>query len=84
MVERDGKLFKVTPLVAQDDPESWALIDEIIRVYGDYSGAQLSAITHQSESAWAKTGGPDGGAMQNEELAEYIKQDPHFAFEAAR
>jgi len=84
LVERDGKLLKVTPRMANDDPESWALIDEIIRVYGDYSGAQLSAITHEPDSAWAKTGGPDGGALRNEELAEYIRQNPHFAFEAAR
>jgi uncharacterized phage-associated protein len=84
LVERDGKLLKVTPYVGDDDEESWALVDEIIRVYGDYSGAQLSYITHQEDSAWFRTGGADGGPMQNEELAQYIHQDPHFAFEAAR
>lgn len=82
VVCRDDKLIKVTPYIGKDDVESWALIDEIIKVYGEYSGSQLSAITHEEESAWARTGGPDGGAMQNADLATYIYDNPHFAFYA--
>jgi uncharacterized phage-associated protein len=83
VLEKDGKLMRVTPYVSKDDAESWQLIDDIIRVYGDYTGSQLSAITHQPDSAWSVTGGPDGGVIANEDLAKCIPYNPHFHAEAA-
>lgn len=82
IVSRGDKLVKVTPYVGEDDTESWALIDEIIKVYGDYTGSQLSAITHEDDSAWARTGGADGGPIENADLARYIHDNPHFAYYA--
>ncbi len=82
VITREDKLIKVTPYIGDDDVESWDLIDEIIRVYGEYTGSQLSCITHEDNSAWARTGGADGGAMQNSDLAKYIRDNPHFAYYA--
>lgn len=86
LVEREDKLVKVTPYIGQDDFVSWSLVDEIIKVYGEYTGAQLSAITLEKDSAWSRTGEPDGGPMANADLARCIRDNPHFAyytFEAA-
>jgi len=36
-----------------DDPDILSFIDKIIEVYGDYTGPQLSAMTHESGTAWS-------------------------------
>lgn len=45
----------VTPKIPEIDNKSWALIDKIISVYGEYSGTDLSYLTHQEGTAWYKT-----------------------------
>ncbi|CAG9176063.1 Antitoxin SocA [Cupriavidus laharis] len=67
-----GGYSLVQPTVPADDAYTWAVIDEVIRAYGGYSGAQLSGITHRPESAWTITGGPDGGPISNEDLMRHI------------
>ncbi len=72
-VERNGNdLNLIQPIIPDTDIHSWSLIDRIIEVYGPYNGAQLSNITHQPNTAWAKTGDPDGGVITNDQLAQYI------------
>lgn len=80
VLEREGKLIKITPYIGPDDLASWALIDEIIRVYGEYTGSQLTAITLEPNSAWTRTGKADGGSIDNVELARCIRDNPHFAY----
>jgi uncharacterized phage-associated protein len=66
--------FKIIqPSIPDEDQNSWALIDKIIETYAGFSGVQLSAFTHQPGTAWAETGDPDGGAITNEQLAQYIR-----------
>lgn len=72
-VRTRDELRMVRPTVPDEDTQTWALLDRIIEVYGGFSGAQLSAMTHESDGAWARTGGPDGGVIPNQDLARYIQ-----------
>ncbi|MFM0292787.1 MULTISPECIES: Panacea domain-containing protein [Paraburkholderia] len=60
-----------TPVIPDNDPDAWWYVDEVIRVYGGLSGAQLSNMTHQAGTAWS-VGPPDGGPIPNNLLAERI------------
>ncbi|HEK0786520.1 TPA: SocA family protein [Proteus mirabilis] len=65
-------IFKIIePSVPASDEKSWGLIDRIILVYGDYPATRLSAMTHLSGTAWAKTSRM-GDVMSNELLKESI------------
>lgn len=70
---KGGGYQLLQPNVPESDHCSWGIIDEIISVYGGYSGVQLSALTHMPGSAWKETGGADGGPMTNDQLRAYIK-----------
>jgi uncharacterized phage-associated protein len=83
IVERNGEMVKVRPIVSDSDVATWELIDEIISIYGAYSGSQLSAITHEKGSAWAETGTPDGDPISNADLAHYIANNSHYHAHAA-
>jgi|SRR5471030_354218 len=83
IVERDGEVVRVRPIVGESDTDTWALIDEIIQVYGPYSGSQLSAITHEPGSAWSESGAVNGDPISNADLARYIRNNQHFHAEAA-
>ncbi len=76
---RDGAYTRVRTIVGDSDEDTWNLIDEIIRVYGDYSGAQLSAMTHTADSAWCVSGPDDGGAIPEESMKQCILNSPHFS-----
>ena len=65
-------LGAIEAFVFDDDQNAMHVIEEVIRAYGIYTGPQLSNITHRPGSAWAATGGADGGPIQNEKLAECI------------
>ncbi|MFM0614545.1 DUF4065 domain-containing protein [Paraburkholderia nemoris] len=73
IVEEDGELVRKRPIVGKRDEATWALIDRIIEVYGGYSGAQLSSMTHSKDSAWSQTGEVDGGPIPNAELARCVR-----------
>lgn len=83
LVEKDGNLIRVRPVVSESDTDTWGLIDEIIQVYGAYSGPQLSAITHESGSAWKETGEVGGEPITNAALGQYIRNNRHFCAEEA-
>jgi uncharacterized phage-associated protein len=83
IVERQGEMVRVQPIVGESDTDTWELIDEIIRVYGAFSGSQLSAITHEEGSAWSESGDVDGGPIPNAVLRDHIKNNRHFPIEAA-
>lgn len=70
-IVQNGQFVKAYPIVQDNDP-AWNFIDKIIDVYGNFSGPQLSELTHQSNSAWAKSGPPDGGVIPNEMMAETV------------
>ena len=76
---KDGEYTRVRTIVGDNDEETWNLIDEIIRVYGDYSGAQLSAMTHTSDSAWRVSGPDDSGVIPNEAMKQCILRSPLFS-----
>lgn len=64
--------FRITtPVIPDGDTEAWWYVDEVIRVYGGLSGAQLSNMTHQAGTAWS-VGNPDGGPIPNNLLAERV------------
>lgn len=71
---RDGQYTRVRTIVGDNDEDTWNLIDEIIRVYGDYSGAQLSAMTHAANSAWSESGVDDGGVIPNTSMKLCMKK----------
>jgi len=71
----DSKLgFKVIipEIDWEGDQETVDFIDKIIEVYGCYSGGALSRMTHEDGTAWAITGGPDGGPIPFKDMAEHI------------
>lgn len=71
-VSTDHGGFRVTtPVIPDSDGEAWWYVDEVIRVYGGLSGAQLSNMTHQPGTAWSE-GYADGGPISNDLLAEKI------------
>lgn len=59
------------PVVRPADTRAWALIDEVIRVYGEFSGPQLSNLIHMPGTAWT-VGAADAGPILNELLAERV------------
>jgi uncharacterized phage-associated protein len=78
IVEEDGVLVKRRPIVSERDIKTWDLIDEVIDVYGAYSGSQLSAMTHERGSAWQISGQVDGNPIPNDTLGEAIENDARF------
>jgi len=64
----------IAALVPQGDKDAWEVIDEVIRAYGDYSGWQLSLITHEG-APWGKEGGPTGEPIPNNDLPKWIEAD---------
>ena len=71
VVEDEGELLSKRPIVGSHDADTWELIDKMIEVYGAYSGAQLSALTHEPGTAWS-AGPADGGPIVNELLSTCI------------
>lgn len=59
----------ITPTIPSSDTESWALVDRVIEVYGALSGSQLATMLIVDDSVWAKSGGVDGGVIENKFLA---------------
>lgn len=53
IIEENGLYVHKRPIVNKDDVDAWGVIDEIIRVYGKFSGVELSVMTHRQGSAWA-------------------------------
>lgn len=62
----------VVPDIDEADADAVYFIDEAIRVYGQYSGWQLSVMTHQPGTAWHIGGGANGGPMELTDMAEHI------------
>jgi uncharacterized phage-associated protein len=54
--------------------EQW-IINEVVRVYGNYSGIQLSQLTHQTGSPWHQTWipGSRGIHMSNDLIEHHYK-----------
>ncbi len=75
IVEEDGLIVKKRPIISDKDSEVWKLVDDIISVYGKYTGSELSTMTHQREAAWKISGAIDGGPISNDCLKEAIKKD---------
>jgi len=43
------------PRVHEDDEEALRLLDRVWNVYKDYTGVQLSNLTHQEDTPWGQT-----------------------------
>ncbi|WP_447916191.1 Panacea domain-containing protein [Delftia acidovorans] len=69
-----GKYEMHVPKVPDHDATTWALVDAIIKRYGEMSAQTLSARTHQEGSAWA-AGLADGVADGSVITHEQIKND---------
>lgn len=74
IVVEDGELTRKRPIVGATDRETWALIDRIIEVYGRYTGAELSSMTHAPNSAWSQSGEVDGGPIPNDLMARCVER----------
>jgi uncharacterized phage-associated protein len=64
-----GDISVTTPGVSGTDSETWLMIDEVVNMYGSYSGAQLSAILVAPGSAWALSGPVEGEAIPRSLIA---------------
>lgn len=69
--DRDARIE--CPTIPDDDARAHALIQRIIEVYGRFSGAQLSELTHRPGTAWSETGPADGGVIGNDALKHHIR-----------
>lgn len=50
-----GRVVLTVPRIDDSaDPETRQILDEVWRVYGDFSAIQLSNLTHQPDTPWAK------------------------------
>lgn len=58
---------------AQLDNWSSALIDRVLDVYGEYTGAQLVEMSHVTDGPWARVWDADGGIMDNADIQTYFK-----------
>lgn len=72
IVVEEGELTRKRPIVGTRDEATWALVDRIIKVYGRYSGAELSSMTHAPNSAWSGSGEVDGGPIPNDLMAQCV------------
>jgi len=70
--------FKVAKL--DEDPKVAAFLEQIWKVYGDFSGVQLSNISHTVGGAWDKAYKGAGGQRNADISDEVIKEE----FEAKR
>lgn len=61
----------ITPEVDPNDTAANQLIDRITEVYGNFSGTQLSAMTHVDGTAWSLRGA-DGSIISYDEMANHI------------
>ena len=78
------KSFRGTPIDEQRvdrtksfDPEQQVLINEVVRQYQDYSGVQLSSITHRVGTPWYRVyrGGRGLGAIiPNRIISKYYRR----------
>jgi uncharacterized phage-associated protein len=51
------------PNIASYDIETKRFLERIWELYGDYSGIQLSKMTHQADSPWDKVRVTNGGSL---------------------
>ena len=56
--------------------EELGVVDEVYRVYGDLSGAQLSTLTHKDDSPWDKTVRKSGrkSVIDNELIESHFRE----------
>lgn len=67
----DQTIKALTPSIQESDEKAHALINKIVEVYGDYSGTQLSNLTHGPNTAWSR-GDVDGGPISFTDMANHI------------
>lgn len=67
------------PRIPEEALETRAVLERVWKVYGEFSGPQLSTMTHSSDGPWAKTrartlasGIQRGGDIPNDEIREYF------------
>lgn len=68
----DGFEIVIPEIGWRRDTETVAFIDKIIEVYGGYSGWRLSVMTHETGTAWDKSGPVDGGPIPFDMMKEHI------------
>jgi uncharacterized phage-associated protein len=60
----------------QITPEEKMLLEKVFEKYGNLSGIQLSSLTHETDSPWAKTWDNGHGksmTISNNEIKEYFR-----------
>ena len=68
------------PPIGEDSPEM-EIIKEVWQDYGDFSGLQLSALTHRAGTPWSETWRTNQfGVISDELIAEYYRQDLYERF----
>ncbi|MEQ5738547.1 Panacea domain-containing protein [Providencia rettgeri] len=70
----DREMKPVEPIVPANDVNANKLIDKIVSIYGELDGFQLSALTHQPNTAWSKTK-VSGSVITNELLRSCISNN---------
>ena len=71
---RSNNPFTNQPWEARLSDDEKSLIDEVVRIYGGLSGAQMSRLTHQEGTPWFQTW--NGGLGKNDNIpAEVIQEE---------
>ena len=73
-----GGLRSIEPQIEATDPVVPAFLTRIWDVYGKFTAAQLSRMTHVADGPWEKTRrkypGIHGVDIQNEDIRDYFKE----------
>jgi uncharacterized phage-associated protein len=73
VVDEDGEdRISIPGIDEERDKETISFIEEITNVYGDFTGWELSVMTHEKGSAWQISGGADGGPIPLDIMKKHI------------
>lgn len=68
-------------LPVSEDSQEMEIIREVWHEYGDFSGFELSALTHRKGTPWSETWRKNPfGVISDELIAEYYRQDLYERF----
>jgi uncharacterized phage-associated protein len=81
IVMRDSELSFFRPEIPESDSQTRGLLDRVWEVYKDHSAYQLSALTHETGSPWAKAYSANPGVrnltIDDDDIRAFFEQKAH-------